>query len=147
MKKLFKVLFCIFSIILIVNLTSCSKEELQFEEMANHKNVVESSQYGKIDMSFDELDGKDIRTFKTKVDKEYEFEYKYKIDSGELLIEFTDSKGNILAKLPDGNELKKEDSHIKIGEVGGVIKVTSADEKIKIIINGKKASGYININW
>jgi len=143
-----KVFYITISVILaLAGLSACTKKSLEYEKKAIHEDMTEDSAYGKIDMKFRKLDGEDIRTFKAEKGKIYEFIYKYQTESGELSIQFADSKGNILDSLPDGSETKKKDDSIRIGEIGGIIDVESPDEQMKIIITGNNAEGYINITW
>lgn len=130
----------------------CSSRLLVFEKLADHTNIVENSVYGKIDMKFDTLDGEDVRVFTAKPGASYDFKYEYNIAKGDIKIIFTDSKENILAQTKWKSEVETEiresegDTAILNGS-GGVEAVKSADERLRIVIIGKEASGNLKIVW
>lgn len=134
-------------ILALAGLSACTDKSLEYEKIAIHEDMIEDSVYGKIDMKFKKLDGVDIRSFKASKGERYKFDYKYKAESGEIMIQFADSKGYIIGYLPDGSEMKQNDDNIHIGEIGGIIEVESVDEQMKLIITGNNAKGYINITW
>jgi len=147
-SRYLKLLLITISLILaLAGLSACAKKspELEYEKIAIHEDMIENSEYGKIDMKFKKLDGEDIRSFKAEKGKIYKF--KYEAESGEIKIQFADSEGNILDRLPDGSETKQSNDNIHIGEIGGYIDVESPDEQMKIIIVGKNVEGYVNITW
>lgn len=130
----------------------CSAEELQFEKIANHTNVVEDSAYGKIKMTFDILDGEDVRAFETKPGKTFSFIYDYDIDQGDIKIAFTDSNGEILGQTEWSSEFENriqesEGESAKLNGSGGVLSIKSTDNKLRIVIMGKVASGNLVIEW
>jgi hypothetical protein len=142
--------------IVFIIFTGCSRNTLEFENIASHKDIVEESEYGKIKMEFSKLDGEDIRSFNTKQGKTYKFGYKYLITEGAIVLQFRDSKDNIITEIilseDDYKDAKKETEkddggQVKIHEFGSNIKVKSSDQKIKIAIIGKEASGKIKITW
>lgn len=144
-KKVFIITISI--IVALAGLSACTKKSLEYEKIAIHEDMIEDSAYGKIDMKFKNMNGADIRSFKAEKGEIYEFNYKYQAESGDIRIQFADSKGNILGHLPDGSETKQNKDNIHIGEIGGIIEVESPDEQMKIIITGNNAEGYINITW
>ncbi|MCT4542425.1 MAG: nucleotidyltransferase domain-containing protein [Vallitalea sp.] len=140
--RLKKIISCFFICILIF--TACSRKSLEFESIANHVNVVEESEYGKIKMEFSKLDGEDIRSFSAKEGKTYAFEYAYLITEGTIELQFRDSQDNVITKITlsedEYKEAKKElkkDNDVEVYEFGSTIQVKSNDKKIKIAIIGK----------
>ncbi|MCT4544484.1 MAG: hypothetical protein N4A63_13135 [Vallitalea sp.] len=140
----------------ILIFTACSKKSLEFESIANHVNVVEESEYGKIKMEFAKLDGEDIRSFSSKEGKIYAFKYSYLIAEGTIELQFRDSQDNVITKITlsedEYKEAKKDlkkdsDGEVEVYEFGSTIHVKSSDKKIKIAIIGKDAKGNINITW
>ncbi len=135
-----------------VTFVGCANKELIYEKFANHTNVVEDSTYGKIKIDFDTLDGENVRAFEAKIGKVYEFKYEYNILNGDIKIIITDSKENILGQTKWNSEeeqdIKKDEGEtVKVNGSGGVIKVRSVDGKIRIVVDGKEASGNLKIEW
>jgi adenylate cyclase len=147
----------IFIVILVgVIFTGCAKKTIEYESIANHVDLVEESEYGSISLEFSELDGENIRSFKSKKRKEYKFDYEYLITEGSLTIEFRDSKDNIIetfvldeSEYVDALESLKKDpgETVTLHEIGSFISVKSSDSRIKIALIGEKAKGKIKIVW
>ena len=151
MKIIRQIISCVLMLSFIMLFSGCGKT-LQYESIADHLNVVENSKYGLIDMKFDLLNGKNIRTFQTKVGITYNFGYDIDIQKGDIRVIFTDSNDNIIEDIGWISEYKKEidpenNDHVNVYGTGGVKKVKSIDDKIKVIIEGKEAVGSINISW
>ena len=152
MKKYRIIMF----IMVMILMTACGQENLTYESIANHVDLVEVSEYGNVSLEFSELDGENIRSFKSKKGKEYKFDYDYLITEGSLTIEFRDSKDNILEEFElDESEyiialesLKKDHGETAaLHEIGSFITVKASDDKIKIALIGEKAKGKIKIVW
>ena len=151
MKISRQIVFCCLMILLIMFFSGCRKT-LEYESIANHINVAENSKYGLIDMKFDLLNGKDIRTFQTKAGITYEFNYNIDMQSGDIRVMFTDSNDNIIEDIGWFSEHKKafEEENkwqVNLNGIGGIKKVKSIDDKIKVVIEGKDAQGYVKISW
>lgn len=137
-----------FFVFIFILFTGCSRNTLEIESIANHKDIVEDSEYGKIIMEFSELDGEDIRSFSAKQGKIYKFEYKYLITEGTIALQFRDSKDNVITEIIlSEDEYKDSEGKVEMHEFGGNVEVKSSDQKIKIVIIGKEAKGKINITW
>ena len=152
MKKYRIIIF----IMVMILITACGQENLTYESVANHVDLVEESEYGSISLEFSELDGENIRSFESKKGKEYKFDYDYLITEGSLTIEFRDSKDNILEEFVlDESEyinalesLKKDHGETAaLHGIGSSISVKASDDKIKIAIVGEKAKGKFKIAW
>ncbi len=133
-------------------LFGCKRKELIYEKIANHTNVVEDSSYGRIEMSFDILDGENVRSFETKPGITYNFDYDYNINEGDIKIIFTDSEKNTLAQTEWSSEIEKklkksECSTAILWGHGGNKKIESTDSEIRIVIFGKEASGSVKVEW
>lgn len=147
-----RTIICFIVLLIASVFTGCAKGHLIYEKRANYTDIVEDSAYGKIKMNFDKLDGEDIRSFQTQKGKMYEFTYDYNISYGDIKIIITDSKENILAQTKWNNELerdikKNKGETAKVNGSGGVLKITSTDDKIRIVIAAKEASGSLSIKW
>jgi hypothetical protein len=145
-----RIIISFLALLIILSFTGCIKKELIFEKYANHINVVEDSRYGKIKMNFDKLDGEDIRSFKAIEGKKYEFEYEYNISSGDIKIVITNSNNIILAESKwktklEHDIMKDTDDPINVDGSGGVLGINSIDDKIRIVIIGKEATGDLKI--
>lgn len=154
MKKNFFILLVLLAAMVV--LSGCAKKEIVYEGMAEHKDLIEETEYGNIRMSFSRLNGSDIRTFESKPDKVYAFKYTYLITEGFISLQFRDSMDNVLEeillssedyeteknKLPGGQE-----GRANIQEFGSQRSVKSTDKAIKIVINGNEAKGHFNITW
>lgn len=83
----------------------------------------------------------------------YEFDYEYNISNGDIKIIINDSQENILEQTMWNSEfeqeLKKEtgDGTVMVNGSGGTFKVKSTNEKIRIVIAGKDATGDLKIEW
>jgi len=97
---------------------------------------------------------------RNKYNNVYEFYYNIDIQSGDIQVMFTDSNDNIIEDIGWFSEYKKAftEEHKKAFEeenkwevnlngIGGIKKVKSIDDKIKVVIEGKDAQGYIKISW
>ncbi len=152
-KKLFAIY--IITMIFVMLITGCNKKTLQNEGLANHKEVTEDSEYGKISMKFLRLDGENIRSFSAKKGKGYKFDYDYLITDGTITLQFRDSKDNIISEailsdqeyIEEMEKLLEESDSVKIYFFGKTINVLSNDDKIKIAIIGDNASGELKLTW
>jgi|GEM_PF-2761895 len=150
-----KVILC-FLIVFIFSVGCSSKATLEFDSIADHKDVVEESEYGKISMEFLTLDGENIRSFSAKPDKVYEFDYDYLVTKGNIKLQFRDSDDHIINEIvlseeeyiSAKEEIEKEtEGAVEVHEFGRSVKVKSRDHRLKIYIIGSEASGKLNIIW
>ncbi|MDF2987103.1 MAG: hypothetical protein K0R50_2613 [Eubacterium sp.] len=131
--------------------TGCSKGTLIYDSQSSYTSLADNSSYGHVKMSFDNLNGKEIRTFKAKAHKLYRFDYTCKIEKGDLRIYFTDSENRVIQDLKwiseEAAEIDSKDGEIHVNGVGGWKDVKSSDDEIKIVIESKKAEGSVELEW
>lgn len=159
MLKLRKIKYVLCILFISVLAVGCSifNKEIKVESMANHKNIKEDLKYGNFKIEFDLLDGVDIRSFEVRKNKIYNFKIEYGVTSGELILEFRDSKNNKLKEINLSEEyntglkqLKEENKDagdVHLGSIGTILDLKSDDNQIKIVLKGKNAKGKINIEW
>ncbi|PKM66202.1 MAG: hypothetical protein CVU95_12790 [Firmicutes bacterium HGW-Firmicutes-2] len=142
--------------LIVVSIVGCTKREIDYESIADHKNFVESTEYGNINMEFSLLNGNDIRSFDSKRGKEYQFDYEYLVTEGSILLQFRDSEDKIIDEvlLTEDEYLdavynleSEHEGEVNLYKFGSNITIDSKDEKIKIVISGDNAKGRINISW
>lgn len=143
-------------LVTLFGLVGCTNREINYENLAQHKDLVEETDYGNISMSFSLLNGDDIRTFHTRPGKKYNFEYTYLITEGSILLQFRDSEDNVLDEvLLSDEEYKLEktklesenDGSVNIYEFGSLTRIYSRDVEIKIVISGINAKGKLSVKW
>ncbi|MBS7528771.1 hypothetical protein KHM83_19065 [Fusibacter paucivorans] len=148
--KILMLLACMFF------LSSCSKPNIEFESMAEHTSLEEETQYGNMALTFSNLNGEAIRSFKSRTGKAYTFSYNYLITEGALKLQFRDSQDNVLSELAFSEETyqtaidslqEENEGEVNIIEIGSNVTIESADEKIKIVLIGNNAKGKIQITW
>ncbi len=151
-----KFYFIIVLVLVSTSLVGCSNKEINYESMAQHKDLFEETEYGSINMIFSLLNGDNIRTFHTKPGKKYEFNYAYLIEEGFIALQFRDSEDNVLDEISlSAEEYKSEksklesehDGSVNINEFGSMTTIMSKDDEIKIVISGKDAKGKLHIKW